>query len=121
MIVNGISPPIAHKNAAIVARTYLQSLKPFKSTKPLSEILRERGNRVRMVKHAIVKHPRQRKATALTAHGKPILTISRCSMMGMNTPPIELPDAMTPIAYARFLLNQCPATDIVGLNLQPED
>ena len=55
-----------------------------------------------------------RKADALMAQPKPLLTMIRSTIMGKMTPPSELPAAMIPSAKARFLKNQVVVDDMAG-------
>ena len=58
---------------------------------------------VRLVK---VKRPRIKNATARMVQAKPILGMSRSTMIGKMIPPIDAPDEMTPNAVERRLANQ---------------
>jgi len=49
--------------------------------------------------------PKIMNAVDLIVHGKPILGMSLATIIGKITPPIDDPDAMMPIAVARFLKN----------------
>jgi hypothetical protein len=50
----------------------------------------------------------------LIDHPKPILGMSRVSIIGRMTPPSDEPDAMMPMAVARFLMNHVETAFIVA-------
>lgn len=58
------------------------------------------------VKLAKIKRPNIKRATVRMVHAKPILGISRSTMIGKIIPPIDAPDEIIPNAVERRLTNQ---------------
>ena len=52
-----------------------------------------------------IKRPKIKKATVRMVQAKPILGISRSTMIGKIIPPTDAPDEMTPNAVERRLAN----------------
>lgn len=125
MKLKGKKEPKYSMKAEIVSRRKGISVNGVTKSLGLN-FLRGGGSLDLIVKFAIAKSPRNRKATDRIAQPKPIRTTRRFTMIGRATPPRLEPAVTMPKAMARCRRNQVPTAaraiqDIVSSGVRALD